>query len=322
VKIQNPKSKIQNKTECQNPKAPGAMRAALGFRTSDFLWILNFGFWISLAGCRPPANKPIYTGPTQSMSAVVNAVNANATGVTSIWSDHTFRAWIHDDHGKQHYVDGDGVLLFRKTPDRSDELLIQGKSIIGKIFEIGSSSGPEAQYWVAVVPEVATEWWGYYKNLGKPCARPIPIRPDLVMEVLGVNDIETNFLQPPVPAMRFNNDEKVYMLTFNFPLADRWVVQKEVWYDLETKLPTKVLIFDANGRVQLRANLLKHEALEGSDKKIATRYELFFPETRDKLEFHLISPKLSRRGIPREGTIQRRPISGDVREVQIDEGCP
>ena len=256
------------------------------------------------------------------MSEVVNAVNANATGVTSIWSDHTFRAWIHDDRGKQHYVDGDGVLLFRKTPDRSDELLIQGKSIIGKIFEIGSSSGREAQYWVAVVPEVATEWWGYYKNLGKPCARPIPIRPDLVMEVLGVSDIETNFLQPPVPAMRFNNDEDAYMLTFNFPLADRWVVQKEIWYDRQTKLPKKVLIFDPNGRVQLRANLLNHEAMEGSDKKIATRYELFFPETKDKLEFHLLSPKLSKKGIPREGTIQRRPIGGDVRDVQIDEGCP
>src|SRR5438105_4341623 len=142
-------------------------------------------FLLCVSGCCKPLQNPrACYGPTELMAQVISAINANAGGITSIWSDHTFRAWIHDDRGKQHYVDGDGVLLFRKTPDKRDELLLQGKSVIGKIFEIGSSSGPEAQYWVAVVPEVATEWWGYYKNLGKPCARPVPIRPDLVMEVL------------------------------------------------------------------------------------------------------------------------------------------
>jgi hypothetical protein len=187
---------------------------------------------------------------------------------------------------------------------------------------MGSTAGPDAQYWVAVVPEVATEWWGYYKNLGKPCSRPIPIRPDLVMEVLGVSEIDTNFLRPPVPTLRFNNDRDVYMLTFNVPLRDKWAVQKEVWYDRKTKLPTCVLLFDENGRIQLRAYLSNHQVLEGSDgRKIATNYQLFFPDSHDQLVFDLKNPKLTKKGLPREGTIQRRPI-GDVREVRLDEDCP
>lgn len=309
MRIQNPKSKPRTKSE--------------GLRLWSFIWISSFGFWISLiGGCCKPIQKPnAYYGPTQPMAQVVAAVNTNATAITSIWSDHTFRAWIHDDKGKEHYVDGDGVLLFRKTPDKTDELLLQGKSIIGKIFELGSTAGPNGQYWVAVVPEVATEWWGYSKNLGKPCARKVPLRPDLVMEVLGVGDIDTNFMQPPVPVMRFNNDADVYMLTFNLPAGNRWIVQKEVWYDRKTLLPRSVLLFDENGRIQLRAYLSEHQALEGSDRKIATHYELFFPETRDRLVFNLKSPKLTHKGLPREGTIQRRPI-GDVREVRLDEDCP
>src|SRR5205814_3204458 len=122
-------------------------RAPFGLRFSDFLWILDFGFWILLVGGCHHVPPKSYTGPTDPMSTVVADINTNASAVTSIWSDHTFRAWIHDDKGKEHYVDGDGVLLFRKTPDKRDELLLQGSSIIGKIFEIGSSSGPDAQYW-------------------------------------------------------------------------------------------------------------------------------------------------------------------------------
>jgi hypothetical protein len=275
-----------------------------------------------LAGCPPaPRTGGIYFGPTSKMVEVVRDVNANNSGITTVWTDHTFRAWIHDDKHKEHYVDGDGVLLYRKTAGKPDELLLQGTSIIGKIFEIGSSSGPDAQYWVAVVPEIATEWWGYYKNLGKPCSKPIPIHPDLVTEVLGVNEIDENFLSPPIPAMRFNNDADVYMFTFSVPMTTRWVIQKEVWYARKTKLPVKVLLFDPDGRILLRADLSEHQPLEGGEgRMIATRYKLFFPETRDQLEFSLKSPKLTKKGLPREGTIKRRPI-GDVKEIRIDEDC-
>jgi hypothetical protein len=277
----------------------------------------------ALAGCKPIDRGAVnaYYGPTQTMPEVVRAVNQNNTGVPTLWTDHTFRAWIHDDKKKEHYVDGDGVLLFRKVAGSNDELLLQGHSIIGQIFEIGSSSGPDAQYWVAVIPEVATEWWGFYKNLGKPCAKEIPIHPDLVTQVLGVSEFDTNFMQPPVPQMRFNNDRDVYMFTWSVPLGNRWAVQKEVWYERKTLLPTSVLLFDENGRILLRAYLSNHQVIDGSEgKKVATHYDLFFPDTKDRLIFNLKNPKLTFKGVPKAGTIRRRPI-GDVQQVQIDEGC-
>ena len=171
------------------------------------------------------------------------------------------------------------------------------------------------------VPEVATIWWGYHKNLGKGCAGQIPIRPDMIAEVLGVNTIDTNFLNPPVPAMRFNNDVDVYMFTFSAPTDREWVIQKEVWYSRTTKLPVKVLLFDRDGRILLRADLSGHEALEGGGGRlIATQYNLFFPESKDRLIFSLKGPQLSRKGLPRAGTIQRRHID-EVREIRIDEDC-
>ncbi len=53
----------------------------------------------------------------------------------------------------------------------------------------------------------------------------------MVLEVLGVGMIGSNFLAPPAPVMRFNNDTHAYMFVWSVPLADRWAAQKEIWYD-------------------------------------------------------------------------------------------
>ncbi|GIW75248.1 MAG: hypothetical protein KatS3mg104_0311 [Phycisphaerae bacterium] len=62
----------------------------------------------------------------------------------------------------------------------------------------------------------------------------LPVRPDLMAEVLGVGPINSDLLKEPFPVVRFNNDQRAYMLTWQVLLSDRWVVQKEVWYDVQT----------------------------------------------------------------------------------------
>jgi len=106
--------------------------------------------------------------------------------------------------------------------------------------------------------------------------------------VLGIGDIDTNFNTAPVPTMRFNNDEAAYMLVWNYPLTDRWIAVKEVWYDVHTKLPRLVVLFDDNGRIVLRAYLKDHVEVEGSGGgKIAGTFELFFPENKSQMNFRL-----------------------------------
>jgi hypothetical protein len=48
--------------------------------------------------------------------------------------------------------------------------------------------------------------------------------------------IPTNFLQQPSPVMLFNNDYDAYMILWTVMLPDRWVAQREIWYDRKTKL--------------------------------------------------------------------------------------
>jgi hypothetical protein len=200
-----------------------------------------------------------------------------------------------------------------------------GKKEIGRVFEIGSDA---ENYWLTVVPSVDTMWWGQYKNLGKPCNQTVPIRPDLILQVLGISTLSLDFNAPPVPTMRFNNDADAYMFVWNAPLADRWIAQKEIWFDRQTKRPRLVVLFDANGRIVLRAYLTNFKRVpienvaENDRPWIAMTYRLLFPETGSKMSFDLSDVQLQHEGAPNDRSF-RLPINnpGVEQVIQLDKDC-
>jgi hypothetical protein len=281
--------------------------------------------FLILCGCA--ANKPStavkapYLGPTQPMSEVIAEINRNNLAIRSLWARHYYEATFLDEKKQPHFVNGDGILLFLKPMDLR---LVGTKPAVGTIFEIGSTA---ERYWMKVVPESDTLWWGKYRNLGKPCVQEIPVRPDLILQVLGVSDIDTNFNEQPVPVMRFNPDEDAYMFLWTVHAPDRWIAQKEVRYDRVTKHPKMVLLFDDNGRVVLRAYLSQFQPVEIPDTPkerwpvVATDYRLFFPDSRTKMSFQLSHVRAQNRGVPRPGSIRFPDEPGVSRVIQIDKDC-
>jgi hypothetical protein len=269
-----------------------------------------------LAGCgaKGPRGPQPYYGPTDPMAKVVDQINANNARITTLRAPHTFEATLVDDKGKSRSFSGGGYLLFLKP----DNVLLTAGAVI-PYFEIGAN---DQRYWFTAFPdEVSTQWWGDKQKLTDEAARQIPIRPDLLLEVLGVSPIETNFLQPPVPVMRFNNDARAYMLVWNRPLPNRWAAEKEVWYDLETKLPTLINLFDASGRIILRAYLSEHQEIPQTGGKIATRYNLFFPENKSRMSFRLteLQPSIQskRIRIPNPGSFAFPEEPGVKKQIEI-----
>ncbi|MEO6437215.1 MAG: hypothetical protein ABIP55_15850, partial [Tepidisphaeraceae bacterium] len=235
-----------------------------------------------LGGCRPiqPGVKK-YTGPTESMSEVFHAINENNRKLPTLFASiREMEASIVDDRGKRHDEVLGGRLLYQAP---SKVLVIGEKPVVGDVVRLGSN---DEQYWlVAKSPGPDTAWWGWYRHLGKPCAQPIPIRPDLVLEVLGITTLNEDFNQLPAPVMRYNNDADAYMFLWNAKLPDRWIAVKEVWYDRASKRPTRVALFDANGRPVLHAFLARHKPVkldnvpEREWPVVAVEYRLFFPDS-------------------------------------------
>jgi hypothetical protein len=211
-----------------------------------------------VAGCatgpRPvPAPNANRLNPPglMTMEQVAHAINGNNDRIPSLWATLNYSATIHDN-GQVHSVSSDmGALMYRRP---AGFRLVGQKELVGTVFDLGSNG---REYWMEVVPGTNRLWWGRYADLAtlNSDRLPIPIRPDLVMEVLPVAPINLNFNEQPVPTMRYDNAADQYVFDFDVKAPDRWVVEKEIAYDRTTLRPRRVTLYDANGRPVLKASL-------------------------------------------------------------------
>jgi len=151
--------------------------------------------------------------------------------------------------------------------------------------------------------------------------------PTLVAQVLGVGRIDVNLLQQPVPTLRFNHDEGVYVITWNIRLPNQWATQREIWYDRETFLPVRVYLYGENGRVLLRADLSEHvpvKTQQGQEVggKVAGTYVLSFPDSGSRMILRLRDPLVSRNGFPKDLSFQL-PLDkpGVAKVIRVDEAA-
>jgi hypothetical protein len=237
------------------------------------------------------------------MSDVVGRVNWNNEQVKSLWAYADIVVDI-DDNGHNTHAGLSGVLLFRRPTD----LLLRGKdAILGPVFEVGSNS---ETYWLKIVPQVDTAWYGSYANIGKTSTKGLPIPPDLLVEVLGVSLFNTNFLQQPVPVMRFDSDMDVYEFTWTVRLQDHWAAQKTVRYDRATLNPVYVSLYDENGRPLVWANLKYPVPVEVAgtprDKwpRVASSYDLHFPDSHTELKLSLSNVALKHGAVPSDASFR------------------
>jgi hypothetical protein len=306
------------KGKCQ---MSNGLRARPPFHLPFAICLLTFSI-LPLSGCVPKhaAERHVYVGPTETISEVVQAVNQNNRRLPSLWAKGYFEANIVDQ-GRKHFVNGEVTQLYRQP---NELRLVATKDIAGRIFEVGNN---RERYWLTVKGDVDTMWWGSYDENGNTAAdtRQMPIQPQLLIEVLGVGPIDEDLTRAPFPVMRFNNDADAYMFVWNVRVPDRFVAQREVWYDRQTKLPVKVLLFDPNGRVVLRADLSKHGPVEveGTPQnewpKVATNYRLYFPDTGTSMTFELSDLALQRRGAPNDRSFAFPNEPGVGHVVQVDQ---
>jgi hypothetical protein len=275
-----------------------------------------------LSGCRPPPTPAEYEGPTDPLVRVVDDINQNNQRIATIWARGDFRAWIVDEKHRSHYVNGDAFLMYRAPHDLR---LIGKKVLVDRIFDMGSNGD---QYWLIVKPEIDTMWYGDFRHAAPAGSRQIPIRPDLLLEVLGVGTIDTDLTRQPVPVMRFNNAQDAYMLVWHVKSStppDRWVAVKEVWYDRKTRHPTLIQLFDEDGRVVLRAKLSEHRKIQDDTSSdapqpwIAGPFDLYFPQSKTKMELSLSEVEKTNKGIPSDKSFAFPGVDAAAKTINIDE---
>jgi hypothetical protein len=267
----------------------------------------------------------MYRGPTEPIQEVVAGINQNNRKLNTLWARGDFSGAIPDEKKRIHHVDGDLILQYRKPQDLR---LVANKFGVGTIIDLGSN---DRNYWCIVKPEVDTMWVGDYTKPVAASRQDIPIRPDLILEVLGIGEINQNLLAQPMPVMKFDGERDVYAVTWNVRLPDRLAAEKEVWYDRRTKLPVRVMLYDELGRTVLRAVLTNHQPVEvrglpeRERPKIATGYDLYFPDSDARMQFQLGIVVDSRNGFPKDLSFRMPPpraAAARVIDLNRDEEQP
>lgn len=281
-----------------------------------------------LAGC---CEKKYYNGPTDPMNKVVADINANNSKVPSLYAHHYYEADIVDEKHHSRHVSGDGVLLYLAPRN----MRLRGNApVLGNVFDLGCNS---KSYWLKLSPDTGdTMWWGSWADFGQmnPDATGIPIRPDMVLDMLCITTMNADFNELPAPIMRFNNEGNgSYVFVWIGKLPNRWVALREVWYDRVTKRPRLVLLYDTNGRVVMRAEFetkdFRQVPVEGMPKEqwpyIPGNYRLIFPDSGSRLVFSFDDAMLKRTGTPiipnPKSFIMPDPENVDVKSV-IQIGRP
>ncbi len=246
---------------------------------------------LSLAGCRggavrEPAEVP-YLPPTLSLVELVERVNANNARLPSLAAGGYFDAVLVEEPGGDPTPPINGTLsLLHLKPDRLR--LAAKKDLAGNVFELGTDG---ERFWMHL-PLEDVLYTGSFDDVDERAAATLPVRPDLILQVLGVNLLPTDLAEWPAPAMEYDPDARAYMVRFIEPAAvgePRLKFAKQVWYDApldlsQTPLPRKVILSDDHGRPVLAANLTNHRPVgDGPDAPlVATRFTLFFPGNRQQ----------------------------------------
>jgi len=278
---------------------------------------------VATAGCVPKPPPPAagaYFGPTKPFREVVGLINANNQKIPSLWARANVDAWLVDEKKRETFVNGDNGTVLYRAP--AEFRFAAADSIKGNLFDLGVNGDT---YWMRAYGSVDTMWWGNVRNLGKPCTADIPVQPMLISQVLGVGTINSNLLAEPAPVMRFDNDADAYVVTWQVRFPDRWVAQREVWYDRATLRPSRVRLYDEDGRALLRAALYDHAPVDGAGgATVATAYDLDFPDTGTRMRLRLRDAGLDNgSGVPNDRSFRLPdPDRAGVKNVnQIDAAC-
>jgi hypothetical protein len=311
--------------------APCPVRRRPHSRFIAFFYLVVSSYTLALTqGCRPAPPPPTsafrLNPPLRPISEVIAAINANNQKIPTLWATLNYSATVKDEKGQVHNVVSDDGMLLYAHPNLFH--LVGKKEFVGTVFDMGAN---DREFWLELLPGANVMYTGTFTAMAHASAAklPIPLRPDLVAEVLGVGTFNETLLKQPVPVMRYDGSTDSYVFLFARQGEYRWFAQNEIWYDRTTLRPRRMVFYNFEGIPKLDARLSADKPVQDPDRPrdqwplIAGDFKLFFPDTGDHMEFTLKDVRLYRQGnrntrFPNPASFQR-PDAGDTRVINVTE---
>lgn len=232
------------------------------------------------AGC-PPLPPPPPLGPLQ-VNEAIEIVNRNAGRVSAgLRATGAVRGSVLVTEGRRHHFDLHGTLLV--IPPR--RLRFDVQNAFGRTeFLLGSN---EQYFWSFVSRDDDTLRFGRYDTADEERAFDVPVRPDWLMEALGLNALPADTTGPGGP-VQIIEDERQELLFIEYDGQGQGMVRKEYWLSRrDPRLVERVVFRDEIGCELMRSQLSDYKPLNGSGPLLAHHVRVDWPTRGSWLELQV-----------------------------------
>ncbi|UCF35026.1 MAG: hypothetical protein JSV78_06905 [Phycisphaerales bacterium] len=232
-----------------------------------------------LPGC--PPRQPMVPPDPIPMDRAIETVNANSQRIsTTLRARGPVTGHFTTPEGDKKSYDLDGFLFY--LPPRN--LRFNLKSIAGSEFLVGSN---ETHYWFVNERESYYYCRPHGESRMVPDGHPLPVRPDQMIEALGLSRIEPEGTLGPAPVHRVVNDYQ-QLLFVTSDASERIILEKEYWLDRRPpRLVRRIIFRNAEGIVEMDSRLSEYRRL-GSDGPMVPRLiEVSWPAEKSALRFRI-----------------------------------
>lgn len=217
------------------------------------------------------------------MDQAIGLVNANTSRVTTClkaagWAD----GWFTDQAGRRRRFDLPHTSLQVIAPRH---LYLSAKSgLLTEELMLGSN---DHKYWLHVRQDDDTYRHGTHAGLADEPVEAMPLRPDQLIEALGLNGLPQDTTGPDGPIQRVV-DEYQQLIFLAYTADGQGLIRKEYWLDrYEPRLIRRIVFRDGMGRVAMESRLDGYKPMGRDGPLLPRRIRVEWPQEAGALNLRI-----------------------------------
>lgn len=235
---------------------------------------------VGVAGCPPRPPVPLDPIP---MDEAIGLVNTNTARInTCIKAEGWADGYFHTEAGRRYPFDLPHTSLQVIAPRH---LYLSAKSgLLTEELMLGSN---DRKYWLHVKQDDDTYRYGTHAALEADPASAMPLRPDQLIEALGLNGLPEDTTGPSGPVQRIV-DEYQQLVFLAYTADGQGLIRKEYWLErYEPRLIRRIVFRDAMGRVVMQSQLDAYKPMAGEGPLLPHRIRVEWPQQDSLLRFRI-----------------------------------
>lgn len=208
------------------------------------------------------------------LQVLVAEHNANAAKVPRLWANARVSAAFTPENGlpvlwgsTSPLTPYNARLRFWKQTAGPPDFVLVGQEVGQELFRVGIDADAGLYYAWMNIGKGAQALVGRTRLAGAPGVEAIPVDPMQLVSVLGITELPTELRRLPAVTLQMRTRPCAYVVRYWDwqPTTGQMKLWREVWYtwqDNRPRLPFKVFLFDARGRVRMTADVGNYRPIE------------------------------------------------------------